>query len=134
MAGDASQTTQDPAMDGKPAAGDSAGGWESVKAWFVADRRRVFLAMAAVALLLGIALLLLPDNLVTVGAAFLLVGLAAVLGLLGLATWWAERRGLTDGQDLWDAEDAESDRPEDLLEGFSPFHSDGDPDPESEKA
>lgn len=126
MAADASEATQASTEEERPTTRGARVGWEPAKEWFLADRYRVFLGMAAVALLLGIVLLLLPDNLLTIGAAFLLVGLAAILGLLGLATWWAEQRGMTDGHDLWDAEDDDSGHAEEVLQGFSAFHFDDD--------
>jgi hypothetical protein len=112
------------------AAGDQPGNtdgnsvFQQARRWVGADRYRIFLALSAVALVACIALLVLPGSLATVGLAFVFAGLAALLGLLSLATWWAGARGLTDGHNLWDDDhETQADRPEDVLRGFSEFHT-----------
>lgn len=88
--------------------------------WVTADRVRVFGSAAAALLLVSLLCLVVGGLLVNLLAGLLAV-VAAAAALVAVVTFAADRRGVTDGSDLWDHDHEPDSPPDEVFRGFSGF-------------
>lgn len=121
--------TSDPSTDNRTSS-SVATTVQQAREWVTTSRIRVFGTGAATAFVLMLLSLLVPSPLTQVIFAGGFAVLAIVFGLLGAATWFAERNGTTDSSDLWDSAPVDNAEVEDLFTGFTSFTEDGSPAPD----
>lgn len=95
--------------------------------WVETDRIRLFGTGAAISAVLMLICLFLPLGLLSLVAGGVLAMLAALLALLALGTWLAAKNGraASDPKDLWDRDQADVEKADELFTGFSGFTEDG---------